>query len=96
MMSKKMRDSARGKDCQVRIPGYCNFNPETVVLCHLPGGGMAAKMHDIHAAYGCSGCHAVLDGATKTEYDRADIRAWHYEAVVRTQLIMIREGLIKF
>ncbi|MBC7213069.1 MAG: DUF1364 family protein, partial [Pseudomonas sp.] len=29
VVSKKVRESARGQDCTVRIPGICNFNPET-------------------------------------------------------------------
>lgn len=90
----KLRDSARGQECQVRVPGYCNFNNETVVLCHLSGGGMAYKQHDIHGAYACSSCHSVLDGATKTEYDPRDIKIWHYDGLVRTQLLMIQQDLI--
>ncbi|ECK2143415.1 DUF1364 domain-containing protein, partial [Salmonella enterica subsp. enterica serovar Enteritidis] len=29
-----LRKAARGRECQVRIPGYCNHNPETTVLAH--------------------------------------------------------------
>ncbi len=36
VVSKKVRDSARGQDCTVRIPGTCNFDPATTVLAHLP------------------------------------------------------------
>lgn len=34
--SKALRDSARGQCCTLQIPGICNSNPETTVLCHLP------------------------------------------------------------
>ncbi|BBI46989.1 hypothetical protein KPSA1B_105772 [Pseudomonas syringae pv. actinidiae] len=37
MTSKKLRASAKGQDCTVRIPAICNYNPETTVLAHLPG-----------------------------------------------------------
>lgn len=29
-----LRKEARGRECQIRIPGVCNGNPETVVLTH--------------------------------------------------------------
>lgn len=31
----KLRESARGQDCLVRLPGVCNRNPETVVLAQV-------------------------------------------------------------
>ncbi|HHK5888093.1 TPA: nuclease domain-containing protein [Serratia marcescens] len=34
--SKALRDSARGQCCTLQIPGICNGNAETTVLCHLP------------------------------------------------------------
>lgn len=37
IVSKKLRDSARGQDCALRLPG-CRHNPEYTVLCHLPVG----------------------------------------------------------
>ncbi|WP_157795538.1 nuclease domain-containing protein, partial [Escherichia coli] len=29
-----LRKAAKGQICQIRIPGYCNHNPETSVLAH--------------------------------------------------------------
>ncbi len=29
-----LRKAAKGQMCQIRIPGYCNHNPETSVLAH--------------------------------------------------------------
>lgn len=91
----KIRKSARGKSCTVRIPGHCNFNPETTVLAHLPGGGMGRKRHDLHGAYACSGCHDVLDGRKKTDFERGTLTLWHLEAVLETQSILLEEGLIQ-
>lgn len=90
----KIRKSARGQDCQVRIPGICNHNPETVILAHLGGAGLAIKAHDIHGAYACSACHDAIDGRTKTEYSRDELRLMHLDGMVRTQLILIGDGLI--
>lgn len=90
----KITKSARGEDCQIRIPDVCNFNPETTVFCHLGGGGMARKSSDIHGAYGCSSCHDEVDGRTMKS-DRDYVKRCFYEALIRTQIILIEKGLIK-
>lgn len=89
----KLRKSARGQECQIRIPGVCDCNPENTVLCHLSGGGMGAKVTDMHAAYGCAACHKVVDGE-KSHHSIETIELWHHHAVIRTQLIMMAQGLI--
>ena len=98
----KLRKSARGRECQIRIPGVCNGNPETVVLCHLPGGGMGRKQPDLFAAFGCSACHDAVDGRVTsriiyetTGYQYSDLLLYHYEGVQLTQQIWLDEGLIK-
>lgn len=96
--SKKLRDSARGRDCQVRIPGVCNFNPETTVLAHLNGGGMGTKKSDIHSAFTCSSCHDVLDGRVSVKSEgltKVVIELLHRQGVERTQQLWLDEGLIK-
>ncbi|MGP2961894.1 MULTISPECIES: DUF1364 domain-containing protein [Serratia] len=67
--SKTLRDSARGRCCTLQIPGICNGNPETTVLCHLPSSthGMGYKSDDYWAVFGCSSCHDVIDG--RVPYD---------------------------
>lgn len=90
-----LRKSARGRECQVRIPNYCNFNPETTVLAHLNGGGMGRKRHDLFGAFCCSACHDVLDGRVKARrYSMDDIERMHLEGMARTQQIWIDEGLV--
>lgn len=90
----KITKSAKGEECQIRIPGYCNNNPETVVFCHLGGGGMARKSSDIHGAYGCSSCHDSIDGRTITTWTKNQLKVWFYDGLVRTQLKLIEKGLI--
>ena len=91
----KIRKSAKGEECQVRIPQKCNFNPETTVLAHLNGGGMGMKSNDIHGAYCCSACHDVLDGRDRQIlFSQFDLDIWFYEGVFRTQLILIDKGLL--
>ena len=91
----KIRKSARGQDCQIRIPGFCNFDPATTVLCHLGGAGAGMKSHDIHGAYGCYECHLIVDGQHMTYHSREQIKVWFFEAMVRTQLIELDMGLIE-
>ena len=91
----KITQSAKGKDCQIRIPSVCNGDPSTVVHCHLNGGGMGMKHHDIHGARGCSSCHDAVDGRKKTFYTRNELKLMHLEGVVRTQQQLLDEGLIK-
>jgi hypothetical protein len=61
-----IRKAARGQDCTIVLPGVCNRDPATSVLCHsnelTDGKGMGLKAPDTKAAIGCSACHDVLDG----------------------------------
>ena len=96
-MSKqsKYTKSARGKECQVRIPFVCNHDPETTVFAHLNGGGMGAKNLDIHGSYACSNCHDAIDGRRKVHSaTRKDIKHMFLDGMVRTQKIMVEEGLL--
>lgn len=89
----KIRKSAKGEDCQIRIPGVCSFNPEETVLAHDGGAGIATKSNDIHSAYSCYQCHLVVDGA-KSVWSYDQVRVMFYDGMVRTQLILIEKGLI--
>jgi hypothetical protein len=93
--SKKITDSARGEDCQVRIPGVCNFDPATTIASHLNGGGMGTKHNNIFIAYCCSDCHNTVDWAKKSNFSDTEIKLMHHEGVVRTQYILLEKGLIK-
>jgi len=60
---QKLRDSARGETCKLRIVDVCNHDPETTVLAHLDSEfkGFGIKTPDYIAIHSCSGCHAALD-----------------------------------
>ena len=90
----KITESARGEDCQVRIPGICNFDPETTIFAHLNGGGMGRKKKDLHGSYCCANCHSALDGHRKTGYTPETLELWHRQGVERTQDILEDKGLI--
>ncbi|WPR95572.1 DUF1364 domain-containing protein [Klebsiella aerogenes] len=97
MRKVDLRKSARGRECQVRIPGVCNGNPETSILAHyrLAGTcGTGCKPDDQQGAIACNCCHDAIDGRTKTEYTRDELRLMHAEGVLRTQQIWRDEGLV--
>lgn len=51
-----LRKAARGRECQVRIPGVCNGNPETSVLAHIRLTGLCGtgtKPPDLIATIAC-------------------------------------------
>jgi hypothetical protein len=87
-----LRDYAKGKPCMIRIPGVCNQDPATVVLCHIrmagvTGGGLKAP--DFLGAWGCSDCHQAVDSP------QLGFRRLFLEGVIRTQYQIIRDGLVK-
>ncbi len=77
-----LRKLARDQMCQIRLPAICNHDPATTVLCHyrLIGiSGMGLKSPDLLAAWGCSACHAYVDG-----HHDDTTRLAHAEGVFRT------------
>ena len=96
-MSNKLRDSARGQACQLRLDG-CNGgdNNETVVLAHLPNGSMGKKSLDIHAFFCCHSCHEKFDHRDPHNYDRDFLGRMGLEAMRRTQAIWVHMGLLRF
>jgi hypothetical protein len=95
-----LRHLAQGRECEIRVPGRCNGNKETVVLCHyrMSGfSGIGMKSPDWCAAYGCSECHAIVDGqrGSWAEFPKQTRDLMLAEAVFRTLAILIRERVIK-
>lgn len=91
----KITESARGEECQVRIPGVCNFNQETTVFAHLNGYGMGGKNPDLFGAYACSACHDVIDGRARVGFTGEEIKMFLYDGIVNTQRILLGKGLVK-
>jgi hypothetical protein len=96
-----LRKLAKGRECQIRAPSICNHNSETVVLCHyrLAGiSGLGMKSPDWCAAFGCSDCHALVDGQRGLwkNFTTEARNLMLAEAVFRTQAILIKEGWLKW
>lgn len=92
VVSQKLRDSARGQSCTLRLEAHCNHDSATVVLAHLRINhrGMAIKSPDIFAVHACSACHDVLDGRVVGYIEPRDI----LRALAETQMRWIEDGLL--
>lgn len=93
VVSQKLRASAKGQRCTLQTP-YCNHNPETVVLAHLPSdvAGRGTKSDDWNSAFACSDCHSAFDNhALLIDGDRF---FYAYRALQRTHKIWRDMGLI--
>ena len=96
---KKIRDSARGQECQANTP-YCNHDSDTVVLCHYGTAGekgMGLKPSDTSAAYCCSGCHDWLDMRTQSgvALESQDREYYWFRALRRTWALLVANGVLK-
>ncbi len=93
----KIRKSANGKDCLVRLPGICNHNPETTVAAHIRIAGLCGvgiKPSDLLTVRACSACHDEMDGRTRQMTN--DLKTLYIaEAHCRTLVEYEREGLVK-
>ncbi|OPB16720.1 hypothetical protein BFW91_01145 [Pseudomonas fluorescens] len=99
-MSKqtKITKAARGRDCQVRLPG-CPNDTDTTVLAHyrLAGTcGMGIKPNNLQGAWACDFCHSCIDGRIKHPLGmgRDEMRIYHAEGVMRTIDVLVSEGVV--
>jgi hypothetical protein len=85
-LGAKIRESARGEPCTVRLPGVCLFEPQYSIWSHArwgaqlgdAGRGMATKALDVCGAYACTACDAAYDGQARAPHltrDEIDL-AW--------------------
>lgn len=91
LVSPKLRQSARGQACTLRLDG-CLPGNETVVLCHIRGtwAGIGQKPADFIAVYACHHCHDALD---RRRGERPD--GWEVvRALVETLTAMHSAGLL--
>lgn len=92
-MTDKITKAARGRECEIRLPGVCNGDTATTVFCHFRPIGISGFGYKTPApigAFGCSSCHAVVD-TTKD----AEIQLAFAHGVMRTINTLWQEGVIK-
>lgn len=102
----KLKNEARDRECQVRYPGICNGDRETVVLAHpneksVFGVGTGQKPDDIFGAHCCSACHDIYDQRHTIPNDHPayrlnvwEIKIMFYQGIFRTQNILLEENKI--
>lgn len=92
MGKSKIRDSARGEDCSLRL-GVCS-SPETVILAHIGRNrGIAIKCGDHFAVYACSNCHDIIDGRVKSQFGKLELDSEKLRALEETQGKLINKEL---
>lgn len=92
----RLTEYAEGKPCMIRVPGFCSWDPATVVACHVPlmgYHGTSLKMHDFFCAFGCSICHDIVDRRIhQNQLDPSYVRALHLEGMIRTQAYILEHA----
>lgn len=94
LRSKRILRLACGQECTLRLPGVCNFNPETTVACHVGKlRGMGHKCGDNMVVFACSSCHDEIDRRTRT-YTKNELAIEILRALEETQLILIQQDVM--
>jgi hypothetical protein len=97
--NKRIRESARGKECLMKLPGCCG-GTESTIWSHYRGGaggkGMSLKADDLCGAYACTHCDAIYDGQKPRPEGCTLIGVWiaWYEAHIQSLLILHSDGVI--
>lgn len=95
--SKKVRDSAKGAECSLRLPSICQGGTETTVWAHLNGSafgkGAGVKAHDIFGFPACLSCHTAYDLHTHGLPD-GEIYRYLLEAVCESYLRLVQRGIV--
>lgn len=97
LRSNKLRNASKGQQCSIQILGVCNFNPDTVVLAHLPSPthGIAYKSDDIWAIDCCSNCHDVIDGRVPFEWGPGEKERYFLTALHATLMRRVKDRIIE-
>lgn len=95
--NKAMRDSCRGKPCQLMLAPQCS-SEETTQPAHVQlrgHGGTGTKPSDLFLVDACDNCHAILDGRVKSEHSRDCLDLIALRAMYRKQQYFLDAGLIR-
>lgn len=97
---QRIRDSANGEECHVRLIGVCNGRTDTTVWSHFPGldadRGMGLKALDLCGTYACAACHDAVDGRTHNTpgHDRTAVLLAWFHGHLRSLVTLARKGLV--
>jgi hypothetical protein len=89
VISKPLRNSARGRKCTLRWAYGCDGG-ETTVLAHIRGtwSGVAMKPTDLAACYACHACNMAMESSYRP--GAGDV----LRAMIETLEMMTEAGLI--
>ena len=95
-----IRDSARGEDCLIRLPG-CPADPAMTIWSHnrhqRAGKGFSIKAIDLNGAYCCTHCDAIYDGQAPRPdgWTREQVELAWYGAHAESLVRVVQKGLAK-
>ena len=95
LISQKIRDSAEGEECRMRMP-WCDWDTSTTVLAHIRRFGLAGtagKPFDLASFYTCGTCHAREQEAGDDDILRAHLLT--LQALYEKGLIIVPDGKAK-
>ncbi len=91
----KIRESAKGESCSLRLSPNCTDEYGAVVLCHVGRNiGIAIKCGDNMAVYACNHCHDIIDGRSKSGFGKLELDSEKLRALEETQIKLIAKGLM--
>jgi len=92
----KFTKSAKGQDCTVNYPG-CMFQDGTTRFAHLRDNttGYGTKEQNIHGAYACQHCENIYSGLKSIGLPAMAIELHFLLAIIKTQKIMIKQGILE-
>lgn len=99
----RIKESARGKECQVRYVGICSRDPLCTIWSHARWGaqlgeggkGMGTKADDLAGAYACTACDAAFDQMTNAgDMTRAELDLDWMMGHLRSLGMLQRDGLV--
>ena len=93
LMESKYIRSSKDKPCQVMLEG-CMPENNSVEFMHLNSNGM--KPLDIQGVYACLNCRDIINDERNVAppYEKELLEFQQLRAVIRTQRIMHRNGLL--
>lgn len=100
---RRIRESARGEQCQVRYVGICSHDPAKTIWSHARWGaqlgeggrGMSTKASDILGAYACTACDAAYDQMTGAgDMTRAELDLDWMMGLLRSIVMLEKKGIV--
>lgn len=96
----KITDSAKGKECLIRIPQVCSFDDAETIAAHVRIAGLCGtgiKPEDALTIRACFACHQAIDNVNRPKWLKQDeLNLYILEGLARTINAYIQEGLLKY